>query len=57
MSSEDLLGALLVDTVGQWEAEFLDKELLHVRSADVSGLLDFYNLENLQFLLGKEATL
>ncbi len=50
MSSKDLLGALLVDAVGQWESEFLDEELLDVRSANISGLLDFYDLEDLIFV-------
>lgn len=47
MRREDLLASLLVDPVGQRELELLDKELLHVWAANVVGLLDFNNLENL----------
>ena len=48
MSSEDLLAAsLLVDTVGKREFETLGEELLDVRAADIGGLLNLNNLENL----------
>lgn len=46
MSREDLL-ARLVDAVWQRELELLDEELLDVRSADLVGLLDLGDLENL----------
>jgi hypothetical protein len=45
---EDLLSGLLVNAVGQRELEVLDEELLHVRSADVVGLLDLNDLEDLK---------
>jgi hypothetical protein len=47
LGSEDLLACLLVDTVGQRELEALDEELLDVWAADIVGLLDLNNLENL----------
>lgn len=47
MGSEDLLARLLVDAVGQRELEVLGEELLNVWSADVVGLLDLNDLENL----------
>jgi hypothetical protein len=47
-SREDLLAAgLLVDTVGERELEALGEELLDVRAADVLGLLNFDDLEDL----------
>lgn len=48
LGSEDLLASLLVDAVGQRELEALDKELLDVWAADVVGLLELNNLEDLQ---------
>ena len=45
---EDLLAGLLVDAVGEGELEALDENLLHVWAADVVGLLDLNNLEDLQ---------
>lgn len=47
MSSIDLPSALLGDTVGQRELEVLGKELLEVWAADVIGLLDLNDLEDL----------
>ena len=47
MSGEDLPAGLLVDAMWQWELEVLDEELLHVWSADIGGLLDLNNLEDL----------
>lgn len=47
MSGEDLLAGLLVDAVRQRELEALDEELLDVWSANVCGLLNLNNLEDL----------
>lgn len=47
MGSEDLLARLLVDAVGQRELEVLGEELLDVWSAEVIGLLNLNNLEDL----------
>lgn len=47
MGSEDLLARLLVDAVGQRELEVLGEELLDVWSAEVIGLLDLNDLEDL----------
>jgi hypothetical protein len=47
VGGEDLLANLLVDPVGQRELELLDEKLLHVWAADVVGLLDLNNLEDL----------
>lgn len=48
MGSKDLLAGLLVDAVGERELELLDEELLDVRAADVGGLLDLNDLEDLE---------
>jgi len=40
--------------VGQRELEALDEELLDVWSADVVGLLELNNLENLKVMLVEE---
>lgn len=48
MSSEDLLASGLGNTVGEGELEVLGEELLDVGAADVVGLLDLNNLEDLQ---------
>jgi hypothetical protein len=50
VGSEDLASSLLVDAVRQRELEALCEELLHVWAADVGGLLDLNNLENLDKL-------
>ena len=47
MGSEDLLARLLVDAVGQRELEVLGEELLDVWSAEIIGLLDLNDLEDL----------
>lgn len=47
MSSEDLLVAALLDTVGEGELEVLLEELLDVGAADIGGLGDLDDLENL----------
>lgn len=47
MGSEDLASSLLVDAVGQRELEVLGEELLDVWAADVCGLLDLNDLEDL----------
>lgn len=47
LGAEDLLGGSLVDAVGQGELEVLGEELLDVRAADVVGLLDLDDLEDL----------
>ena len=47
LGSKDLLASLLVDAVGQGELETLDEELLDVWAADVVGLLDLNDLEDL----------
>jgi len=47
VGGEDLLAGLLVDAVGQRELEVLDEELLDVWAADVIGLLNLNDLENL----------
>lgn len=46
--SEDLLAALVWSTVRQREAEVLGGELLDVWAADVIGLLDLDDLEDLE---------
>lgn len=51
VSREDLLGGRLVDAVGERELEVLDEELLDVRAADVGGLLDLDDLEDLVWML------
>ena len=47
MSSEDLLGRCLGNTVGEREADALLEQLLEVRALDVGGLLNLNNLEDL----------
>jgi hypothetical protein len=48
LGREDLLASRLpVDAVGQRELQALDEELLHVWAADVGGLRDLDNLEDL----------
>jgi hypothetical protein len=47
VSSKDLLARVLVDTVGKREFEVLGEELLDVGAANVIGLLDLDNLEDL----------
>ena len=47
MGSEDLAARLLADAVGQRELEVLGEELLDVRAADVVGLLNLNDLEDL----------
>jgi len=47
VSSEDLLADGLVDAVGERELEVLGEELLDVGTADVRGLLDLDDLEDL----------
>lgn len=51
MSGEDLLAGGLGDTVGQRELEVLGEELLDVRAADLVGLLDLDDLDDLQRVL------
>ena len=48
VSSEDLLAGSLGNAVGQRELEVLGEELLDVRAADVVGLGDLDDLEDLQ---------
>ena len=47
MGGEDLLAGGLGDTVGKRELEVLGEELLDVGAADVLGLLDLDDLEDL----------
>lgn len=47
MSSEDLLSSSLGNAVRKGELEILGEELLDVWAADVLGLLDLDNLEDL----------
>lgn len=47
MGGEDLLADGLGDTVGEGELEVLGHELLHVWAADVLGLGDLDDLEDL----------
>lgn len=53
MGSEDLLASGLGDTVGKGELEVLGEELLDVGAADVLGLLDLDDLDDLQCLLAR----
>ena len=47
MGSEDLLANGLGDTVGKGELEVLGEELLDVGAADILGLLDLDDLDDL----------
>ena len=47
VSSEDLLGRCLGNTVREREADTLLEQLLEVRALDVGGLLNLNNLEDL----------
>jgi hypothetical protein len=53
VGSEDLLASGLGDTVGKGELEVLGEELLDVGAADVLGLLDLDDLDDLQCLLAR----
>ena len=52
-SGEDLLGGLLGDTVGERELEVLCEELLDVWAADVIGLLNLDDLEDLYTVVSR----
>lgn len=51
MGSEDLLAGSLGNAVGKGELEVLAEELLDVGAADVLGLLDLDDLDDLGVLL------
>ena len=53
MGSEDLLANGLGDTVGKGELEVLGEELLDVGAADVLGLLNLDDLDDLRALVSK----
>jgi len=54
VGSEDLLANGLGDAVGKGELEVLGEELLDVGAADVLGLLDLDDLDDLQGSVSKD---